>query len=303
MKKKKILLTGSNGFIGQHFRQYHADRYQIRTLSINAEKPADIDLSRVDFSDIDVVVHLAGKAHQMQPIPDEIYFIVNSIYTQKLAMAAKAAQVPHFIFASTVKVYGDNNISETITLDTLCVPEDPYGESKLEAEASLEALKSNTFTISILRLPLIYGPGVKGNMQKLLGLVDQGVTLPFQGIQNSRSMLYVDNLNAFIQCLIDKKKGGVFLPADDSPLSIEQVIRLLQKAMGRPQKLFKIPKIALTLLKYIKPGIVKRLYNSLVVDHRTSYEIVGFKPPFSTEYGFQKMVDWYKSSALRKINR
>lgn len=286
---KTILLTGASGFIGQRLLSTLQDQYQVQVVSLQNTPVAEID-----FEGVDAVIHLAGKAHQMVPIPDAVYFEVNTGLTLQFAEAAKKAGVKHFVFASTIKVYGDNTASEVITLDTPCAPDDAYGRSKYEAEQGLLALDSPAFGISILRLPLVYGAGVKGNLWKLLQLTDSPYPLPFKQIDNRRSMVYIGNVVAFIQKIVELKATGIFLPVDAPDLSTSAIITLMRTAMQRPVRLFRVSPFLLRLGYRLKPALMVRLFGSMVVDGRSSYHQVGFLAPFSAEYGIREMVGWYQ---------
>jgi len=170
--KKCILLTGASGFIGQGFIELNSEKYNIESHSLQKNKVSDIDFSRI-YS----VVHLAGIAHQMQKIDNQIYFDVNHHLTVELAKAAKANGVTHFLFMSTIKVYGEKKENEVLTEYSTCNPEDAYGKSKLQAEQALQQLESDTFKVSIVRPPLVYGPRVKGNMIRLIQLADWSIPL------------------------------------------------------------------------------------------------------------------------------
>ncbi len=283
----KVLLTGASGFIGSRFVTYNKDKFEIQTLSLQKTKVEDID-----WEGVEVVIHMAGKAHQMTPIDDQIYFEVNSRLTEKLATAAKAKGVQQFVYLSSVKVYNDqqNNLKET----TPCAPTDAYGASKLEAEQLLTAMNNDQFRVAIIRPPLVYGPGVKGNLIRLLELANKAWPLPFKSIQNNRTMVFLDNLIELINQTIDKKASGIFLAGDKEAISTEKLVSLIRKYMNKPRNLFTIPKPGLWFLGRLKPGLVKRLFHSFTIDTSNTNQRLGFVPPYSTEHGIEQMVEWYK---------
>ena len=219
-----LLITGASGFIGSNFIK-KVMGYNITTLSLK-----NTVFENIDLSNIDTILHLAGLAHQMNGAPEEEYFKINTTLTFEFAKYAKESGVKHFIFISTAKVYGEstepgqpfNELSD-------CKPLDPYGKSKLEAEKKLNTLKSENFNVSIVRIPLVYGAGVKGNLKSLISLVNKTSILPLGGIKNKRSMVYVGTLIDFLQSIIDSKKAGTFIACDNRALSTSELIELITK--------------------------------------------------------------------------
>ena len=289
-KTKTILLTGASGFVGQRFLEYNKTAFTIRPVSLVTQT-----VENIDFRGIDTIVHLAGKAHQMTKIDDQIYFDVNTELTKKLALAAKAQGVSHFIFISTIKVFGEHQNS-VLTEGSPCEPiNDPYGQSKLDAEKFLQSLEDATFVVSIVRPPLIYGPRVKGNLIRFLKLADNGKPLPFAHIENRRTMVYLDNLIEMINTIIHQKKSGIFLAADAQPISTTFLIGEMRKKMARPTRLFSMPSPLKWALKKVKPEMYIRLYGSLEMNPQDSFKRLNFKPPYSIEDGIGEMVKWYKN--------
>ncbi|MGB6019589.1 MAG: NAD-dependent epimerase/dehydratase family protein, partial [Sulfurimonadaceae bacterium] len=230
----KLLLTGATGFIGSSFYSNYHDKFEIETFSFQK------DLNTLSISNTDTLVHLSALVHRMDGASEEAYNEVNLIKTVALAKKAKDAGVKQFIFMSSVKVYGeesDTPYNET----TPCHPKDPYGESKLEAENALLSLESEAFKITIVRTPVVYGEGVKANILKLIGLTDNYSYLPFGGIANRRSMVYVENLTHLVAEIIVQKKEGVFLASDDHAVSTTHLIRSIAKALNKKIFLFPCP--------------------------------------------------------------
>ena len=164
MDKKTLMITGASGFIGSNFIARYKDRYNTISIDLIKNKPEDLD-----FKNVDCVLHLAALVHQMKGAPREKYFEINTELTRRVAKCAKASGVKHFVFYSTVKVYGYDgdlyNHDIILNEDSPCNPKnDPYGESKLEAEKILKELEENEFKVGIIRPPMVYGKGVKGNM-------------------------------------------------------------------------------------------------------------------------------------------
>lgn len=283
-----ILITGASGFVGKQFLEYNAQKFNICSVSLQ-----NIDFSSLNLSNIDTIVHLAGKAHQMEKIDDQIYFDVNYNHTKNLADAAKKAGVRHFIFISTIKVF-DNSNCGILNEKSVCNPlKDPYGQSKLNAERYLQSIEDENFIVSIVRPPLIYGQGVKGNLIKFLKLANKPFPLPFKNIKNRRTMVFLDNLIELINTIIEKRASGVFLASDDVPISTEKLISEIRVNLGKPPNLFKIPSFLLKLLKNIKPELENRLFGSLELNATETNRRLDFKPPFTTEQGIKQMVEWY----------
>ena len=280
----KLLLTGSSGFIGSYFQSYYDDRYDIKTFSFLKN-----DLEGLDLTQIDAVVHLSALVHQMGGAAKEEYVRVNVDNTLALAQKAKQSGVKQFIFMSSVKVYGEE--SDTPYMETTkCEPIDDYGVSKLEAENRLKEMEDDDFTVSILRTPIVYGKGVKANILNLVKLVDKVPVLPFGGIDNRRSMVYIGNLCDMIERLCERKMGGVFLAGDDYPVSTSGLIEIIARVRGKKVTLLNIPLFP-QLLKTVKPDFYKRLYESLEVDNRWSKKVLGFENKVSTEEGIKLMLN------------
>jgi UDP-glucose 4-epimerase len=246
----------------------------------------------MNLQGINTIVHLAGKAHEMQPIPDWVYFKINFELTKSLADSAKAAGVSQFVYISSTKVYGDV-IQGVVNEDSVCLPVDAYGKSKRQAEEYLLSIQTPEFIVSIIRPPLVYGPGVKGNMIKLLELAEKKIPLPFGKTGNFRSMVYLDNLVGLINRVIEKKAGGIFIAGDIKPLSTDRLITLMRASMGNDTGLISIPAIFRKLLKSFRPALYVRLFGSFEVDNKGSNQKLEWVPPYTSEKGIDTMVQWY----------
>jgi nucleoside-diphosphate-sugar epimerase len=281
--KQKILVTGANGFIGKRFIEYNKERFEITTLSVRDEI-----YKTFDFTGFDSIVHLAGKAHDMDCKDDSEYFKVNADITKTLALKAKADGVNHFIYISSVKVYGKEDRG-LITEKSECFPEDAYGKSKLQAEQFLQTIKDENFKVAIVRPPMVYGAGVKGNMDRLIHLCQKKYPLPFGNIGNLRTMVFVDNLVEILNAIIDYKAEGIFIPGDKKPISTDALILMIKQSLGEKNNLIAIPKFLRQLIKSVKPELYKRLFGSFVIDTKITNGKLNFVPPFSTEFGVSEM--------------
>jgi UDP-glucose 4-epimerase len=219
----------------------------------------------------------------------EEYEKVNVTQTLELAKKAKESGVKHFIFMSTVKVYGEETDS-VYTEDSICNPEDDYGKSKLKAELELQKLEDKSFKVSIVRTPIVYGYGVKANIKSLVNLVKKVSILPFGKIENKRSMVYIGNLCHLVDVVIEQQKSGIFLASDDEPLSTSKLNEEIAKNLNKKIYLLKIPFFE-SLLKFVKPSFHKRLYGSLEVDNNITKERLNLKNPYSVKDGIRLMIN------------
>ena len=280
---KKLLITGSSGFVGSYFINKYKDKYEINTFSFLKD---DIDI--LNCSDLDVVFHLSALVHQMGGASVEEYENVNVTQTLQLAKKAKESSVKHFVFMSTVKVYGEET-NTVYTENTICNPEDEYGKSKLKAELELLKLEDKDFKVTMLRTPIIYGYGVKANIKNLINLVNKVPILPFGKIENKRSMVYIGNLCHLVDEVIEQKQSGIFLASDDKPLSTTKLIELIANNLDKKVYLIKIPFFE-SLLKVLKPSFHKRLYGSLEVDNSITMKKLNLVSPYSVHEGIKLMI-------------
>ncbi|MEI6050832.1 MAG: NAD-dependent epimerase/dehydratase family protein [Bacteroidota bacterium] len=283
-----ILITGANSFVGKNF--IGSSRFKdVEEISLFDNKPAEIN-----FSSVDVIIHLAAIVHQSKKITESEYFAVNKDLCLSVAGYAKKAGVKHFVFMSTVKVYGESGLnSKILNEDSPCLPDDSYGKSKREAEIALKQLEDTNFTVSIIRTPLVYGNGVKANMLNIIKLVDRLPVLPFGTVNNKRSFTYVGNLVAFIDRIIEKRASGLFIAKDKDSLSTSELVQLISKYLGKKVILIRIPGIFLSIGALFLPKIFNRLYGSLEFDNSKTLELLDFQPPYTTNEGIKEMVGAY----------
>lgn len=286
-----VMLTGSTGFIGRYLLSDKSNSCVFRVVSVRDQQPEDLD-----FHGVDTVLHLAGLAHQMKKVPDHFYFDSNTKMTARLADAAKAAKVPHFVFVSTIKAFGERG-DVVFSENTACHPvNDPYGESKLQAEQYLRSIEDGSFKVAIVRPPLVYGPEVKGNLIRFLQLADSPWPLPFAGIHNRRTLVSLFNLTALLMRIIDTKAAGLFLASDLKPFSTTFLMETLRDGLGRPRRLFRLPASVIRLLHWWRPDLAMRLYGSLEMDNTETCRHLAFTPPQDTRTGLLNMAQWYKNA-------
>jgi nucleoside-diphosphate-sugar epimerase len=282
-KNKKLLITGSSGYIGSYFINKYKSYYNIETFSFFND-----DLNKLDLSSVDVVLHLSALVHQMGGATKEEYERINVTQTLQLAQKAKEHKVKQFVFMSSVKVYGEETDIK-YTEESICQPKDEYGKSKLKAEHELLQLEDKNFKVSIIRTPIVYGKGVKANIKSLVNLIKKMPILPFGSIDNNRSMVYIGNLCNMINEIIEQEQSGIFLASDDKPISTSIFIELISKSLGKKTYLVKIPFFE-AAIKLLKPSFHKRLFGNLEVDNKITRERLNLQNPYSLEDGIEFMI-------------
>jgi len=289
-----VFITGGSGFVGTNFIQ-NTPNFNHTIIDLLTQK-----VENIDFTTADCVLHLAALVHQMKGAPKEKYFEINSELAFKTAQKAKNDRVKHFIFLSTIKVYGENTTTNNAwTENTICYPTDDYGRSKLEAEQRIATLADDNFKIAIIRSPLIYGKGVKGNMDSLIELINKYNYFPFKNTGNKRSFVSTKNLSALISQIIEKRAEGIFLASDGNSISTEELIRLIALHSNKNIKLLQISKFVLYFIKIMAQSKYDRLWGNLEINP-VNYAKINFTPPYSVNDGIKEMVDWYKRN--RKIS-
>ena len=220
--KKKILITGINSYIGNSFAEYCKEDFTIDKISLRDESWKDFD-----FSKYDSILHVAGIAHTSKdPSLKDKYYAVNTELTYQVAKKAKQDGVSQFIFMSSIIIYGDSasiGQQKIITKNTIPKPDDFYGDSKLQAEGRLQTLVDASFKIAIIRPPMIYGDGSKGNYPKLVKLAKYAFIFP--NIKNQRSVLHIDKLSQELKLITEGEKKGIFMPQDDEYFCTSQFIK------------------------------------------------------------------------------
>lgn len=223
---KKILITGKNSYIGTSFEKWmeqYQESYKIDTLDLK-----DDAWRKKDFSVYDVIFHVAGIVHVKENNIDK-YFKVNRDLAVEVAKKAKTEGVKQFLFFSTMAIYGVDN--GKIDSETIPNPKTPYAKSKFEAEGLINKLADKLFKVAILRPPMVYGKGCKGNYPKLSNFA---LRLPFfPKIKNERSMIFIDNLSEFLKLLIDSELKGLFFPQNEEYVNTSQLVDKIAQAHGK----------------------------------------------------------------------
>ena len=273
---KKILITGANSYIGTNVESWLLkNNYSVSTLDMHNNKWKD-----QDFSQYDVIFHVAGIAHASKdPSKKDLYYSVNRDLAFEVAQKAKESGIKQFIFMSSILVYGDSSSSvRVITTETIPNPTDFYGESKLQAEVLLEKLKDDHFKVAIIRPPMIYGKNSKGNYPKFSKLAQ--TTFIFPKMKNERSMLHIDNLCEFIRCIISYELDGIYFPQNKEYVCTSQLVKEIANVHNKALYLTSL--FNFVLKRLFKLNVIKKLFGNLVYHKEISeyefhYQVVSFK--------------------------
>ena len=228
---KKILITGAGSYVGESVRKYILSTSS--DFQIDAVDTIGDNWKKVDFSQYDVVYHVAGIAHvNADPKMEALYYKVNRDLTIEVAKHAKAAGVKQFIFMSSQIVFHESQSlkTEVLTAQTKENPNGFYGDSKLQAELGIKPLEDENFKVCILRPCMIYGPNAKGNFPRLAKLACKTPVFPCW--HNKRSMLYIDNLCEFVKQAILRELSGTYYPQNRELADTVEIIRFFAKAAG-----------------------------------------------------------------------
>ena len=229
MNVKRILITGKDSYIGTAFEKWmnrpeFEGMYKVDTLDMREK-----EWENKDFSIYETILHLAGIVHQKETSKNiHLYYEVNRDLAIKTARKAKQEGVRQFIFLSTMGIYG--KMEGTITEETPADPKTHYGKSKWQAEIAIQRLETPDFKIAVLRPPMVYGKGCKGNYLKLSQFARYSPIFPYT--TNKRSMLYIDNLCDFIQKVIDEERRGVFFPQNAEYVNVSDMVEKIANVSG-----------------------------------------------------------------------
>ena len=257
-KMKNILITGANSYVGTSFEKWLGqwpDKYHVDTIDM-----IDGAWRNKSFAEYDAVFHVAGIAHRKETRQNaHLYYEVNRDLAIETAKKAKTDGVRQFIFMSSMSVYGME--MGVITKDTVPNPKSHYGKSKLEAEQGITALADDSFHVAVLRPPMIYGKGCKGNYQKLAKLAR--ITPIFPDIENKRSMIYIDNLSEFVRKMVDYENAGLYLPQNEKYICTSDLVKEIAYVNG---KKISMTKICAAYIKNLANhgGVLGKVFGSLV---------------------------------------
>ena len=237
-----------------------------------------------DFSPYDTVFHVAGIAHsdngKIAPEKEKLYYSVNTELTSAAAEKAKSDGARQFIFMSSAIVYGNSapiGKTKIITADTPVSPANCYGDSKVQAEKRLKLLEDENFKVVILRSPMIYGKGSKGNYPLLAKLA---LKLPFfPRVQNERSMLYIENLCEFVRLMIENEESGTFFPQNSEYSNTSELVEMIAAAHGKKIKLVggftRLLKIMSCFTGLVNKAFGNLTYERSISDYKENYRVAG----------------------------
>lgn len=312
----KVLVTGATGFIGKAL--VHALNQQafdvvavVRHISqLVSEQQIELgDLSSTTeytdaLQDVDVVIHLAARAHIMHDTasdPLAEFRQVNTAATLNLAIQAAEAGVKRFIFISSIKVNGEQTAPNSPFQEQVASPPiDPYALSKYEAEHGLMSLaQCSAMQVVIIRPPLVYGPGVKANFASMINWLIKGIPLPFGAIDNKRSLIALDNLLNFIMLCITHPKAAneTFLISDQEDVSTTQLLQKITKAFNKNTLLLPVPIswMRFTGMLSGKQDVADRLFASLQVDSSKATDLLGWLPVSNMHEQLKKIAAFYST--------
>lgn len=310
-----LLVTGASGFLGSALCREAIRREYVMRAAVRAEQVGDADWGFVSVGSIDdhtdwqhalqsvqVVLHLAARVHVLNDVsanPLAEFRQVNVKATENLARQAARAGVKRMVYVSSIKVNGEGTEELPYTESDAADPQDPYGISKWEAEQALHRIALETgLEVVIVRPPLVYGPGVKGNFISLLKAIDKGLPLPLAGARNARSLVYVGNLvDALIVCATHAQAAGqTYLISDGKAVSTAELVREIACALERPDRSFYFPPAILHALAGLlgKTAQVDRLFGSLRVDSSKLSQQLDWTPPYTLQQGLAETARWYR---------
>jgi UDP-glucose 4-epimerase len=281
---KKILITGADSYIGTSFENYlkqWQDKYQVDTVDM-----IDGTWREKSFAGYDTVFHVAGIAHsdsgKISKEKEKLYYEINTDLTIETAKKAKADGVKQFIFMSSAIVYGESapiGKKKIINRDTPPSPANYYGDSKLQAENGILPLQSDDFNVVVLRPPMIYGKGCKGNYQTLVKLALKLPVFPY--VKNERSMLYIENLCEFVRLMVENKERGIFWPQNAEYSNTSEMVKMIAEAHGKKIRLVKGFTWSLKVMSHFT-GLVNKAFGNLRYDqimstYKNNYHLVGLE--------------------------
>ena len=328
----ETLVTGANGFVGQALCAALRERGEIVRSAVRVAHDAEqIAVGEINantdwtnaLQGCGTVIHLAARVHVMNDISSnslEEFCKVNLHGTENLARQAAAAGIKRFVYVSSIKVNGESTLSPSLSPRKLSRvngecdvfsesdipnPQDPYGVSKWEAEQALHRVAAETgLEVVVVRPPLVYGAGVKGNFISLFAAINKGLPLPLAGAHNARSLVYVGNLvDALITCATNPNAAGkTYLVSDGADISTAKLVREIAHALQCSDRSFYFPPAVLRTIAGLlgKSAQVDRLFGSLQIDSQKIHRELAWTPPYTLQQGLQATADWYRNTtALR----
>ncbi|SDC07002.1 UDP-glucose 4-epimerase [Terribacillus halophilus] len=268
---KKILITGTNGYISTQFTKYIRENfnedYELTPISLRTG-----DWKSIDFGRYDTIIHAVGIAHKKENAKSKNeYFKINKDLTINLAEKAKKEGCKQFIFLSSMSVYGMN--SGFITKKTKPKPNTNYGQSKLEAENAIKYLQDSKFRVAILRPPMVYGKDCGGNYRKLSEIANK--LFVFLDTNNLRSMIYIENLNIVIKQLIDFNSAGTYFPQNDEFVNTSELVKKIRAVRGKKTKIIRVNGNKMNL--FMRVSYFRKIFGNLTYEKSLSAQNIDNK--------------------------
>lgn len=303
---RKILVTGSKGFIGSYLCE------ELKKLELTIIKISRSDLASSNntidgntdwsqyLSGVDCVIHTAAKAHITKKDKSNFYQEINFHGTANLAKQASKSGVRRFIFISSAKVHGEKNRGKIpFTEDDNFFSEDAYAKSKFETEVELNKIAlSSDMEVVIIRPPLVYGKNVKANFYSLIKIVSKGIPLPVLGFENKRSFIAIENLVNFIITSIDHSKAAneVFLISDDNDISVKEVIKKIAEIRKKRIIIFYIPYPILYFFckLFFLSSNLNKVYDNFQIDISKAKEKLSWTPIVNMDESLKNFLSNYR---------
>ncbi len=312
----RVLVTGANGFVGKSLCEEMLRQGWQVIAAMRSSKQIQDGMEVVVVEDIDrntdwnnalrgveVVIHLAARVHVMKDIvknPLTEFLKVNLYGTENLARQAARAGVKRFIYISSIKVNGEETCDQgRFTEKDMPAPQAPYGISKWQAEQALHRIAhESSMQVVIIRPPLVYGPGVKGNFYSLLAAIDKGMPLPLANAHNKRSLVYIGNMvSALIVCATHPAATGqTYLVRDGKDISTALLVKKISEALGRNNRSFYFPAILLHIAAAAlgRGDQIDRLFGALRVSDAKLRGDLSWHAPYTLEQGLSATAAWYR---------
>lgn len=310
----KVSITGADGFLGSYLSDYLVKK-NIKVNKLTRKKGYDLrflnkEIKNTKWQKIlinnDVLIHCASKVHDFNQTCFEEFRKINVDASCELLNLAIRMKVKKFVYISSVKVLGEKStLNKPFNSESVPNPTDNYSLSKYKAEEKLNKIASNfDIDLIIIRPPLIYGPNVGANFLTMMDLVYKKIPLPFKGIRNKRSLVFVGNISDLIyKCLIDNSiKNCCLLISDNELVSSNELMRLISSNFGLKLRLFKIPIFFLLIIFYLlnKTSQFDRIKSSLVIDASYTKDLLKWSPPYTLKEGLKITTEAYKKNKFLK---